>query len=111
DQDIAGQEVSILVKGQPDERLSRGQRVRDEQVERQCTNRRLQLDLAGVEPVLTWSAIEQHLQCPDKGTEHGKAKEIEALAFMGGVWEIGQHAEHGEDAERHVDVEHPTPAI
>ena len=49
-QDIAGEEIAVLVQRQPDEGLLGSQRVRDEQIKRQRTDRRLDLDLTGIEP-------------------------------------------------------------
>src|SRR5216683_387803 len=84
----------------------------DEQVEGDGGNRRLDPDLAGMEPVRQLAAIEQQLQRADADAEAGKAEKVEQLA-MGrpSVVDEDEDAERGDDPDRQVDVEHPAPAV
>ncbi len=64
------------------------------------------------EPVLEFAAVEQHLRRADRDAQHEKAEEIErAGAVDPRLGQKRRHAEEADDADRHVDVEHPAPVV
>ena len=69
-------------------------------------------DLAGVEPVQLFAAVECDLQAADADRECRESEPVEAqLAILSGLVHENQQAEHGEDPERQVDQEYPVPGI
>src|SRR5258705_4666536 len=84
-----------------------------EEVEAKHAEGGFELDLMRGEPVEPLATVEEQLQGPDAEAERREAKPIEPS----GQWPLGAPAEEQQDperaepAERHVDVEHPAPAV
>src|SRR4051812_34249255 len=83
-----------------------------EQVKPEPGNRRLDPDLARIEPVFQLAAVEHQLQRADPETENEKADEIERLTtHVPGISDEYQDAERAQQANRQVDIKSPAPAV
>jgi hypothetical protein len=86
--------------------------MREEIIETDRRDDELGDDLVGFQPAELLAAVERDLQRTDGDRERGKAEPVEAqLEILPGLVHEYQQAEHGEDAERQVDKEHPVPGI
>jgi hypothetical protein len=73
---------------------------------------RLDPDLAGAEPADLFAAIEQQLQRADADRERQEPEPVEAQMLVAlRLLHEQQHADHGADADRQIDQEHPVPGI
>ena len=86
--------------------------MREEIIEADAGDDELGDDLVGFQPAELLAAVERQLQRSDRDRERGEAEPVEAqgLVLFGLVHE-DHEAEHGEDAERQIDEEHPVPGI
>ena len=65
-----------------------------------------------LEPVVARPAVEHQLQCADAEAQCQKAEKVERLATVRPVVrDEEQDAERGNNADRHIDVKHPAPAV
>ena len=92
--------------------FERRQRMREEIIEADGRDDEFGDDLVGFQPAELLAAVERQLQRADRDRERGEAEPVEAqaLVLLGLVHE-DHEAEHGEDAERQIDEEHPVPGI
>ena len=94
------------------ERLLGGEHVHDEQIECEARHHRLDHDLARAEPVELLAAVQHHLERAGREPQHGEAVPGEPeLRPLRRLAHEQRDADHGEDAERQVDVEHPAPGV
>ena len=69
-------------------------------------------DLVGFQPAELLAAVERELQRADGDRKRGEAEPVEAqLEVLLRLVHEDDEAEHGEDAERQIDEEHPVPGI
>ena len=105
-------EVPVPEQRELDERLRRRQRVGEEIIEADACDDEFGDDLVGFQPAELLAAVERELQRADADCERGEAEPVEAqLRVLAGLVHEDDEAEHGEDAERQVDEEHPVPGI
>ena len=110
-QKISHREIRVLEQPEADEGLTRRQRVNEENVSGGDGYAGLDPDLRRAEPILELTAIEENLQRADRETEGAEAEEVEARAARLRLAHISDEANGRQDADRHVDVEHPAPAV
>ncbi len=86
--------------------------MREEEVEADRRDDCLDDDLGGIEPADLLAAIEHQLQRADADRERDEAEPVEAsFRVLGSLVHEDHEADHGEDADRQVDEEHPVPAV
>ena len=82
------------------------------QIKRRGHDDRLDDDLAGIEPILDFAAIEHELKRADGETQRAEAEPIQLLAGVAlGVRQKNHHAEQRNNADRQIDVEDIAPAV
>jgi hypothetical protein len=90
----------------------RQSRVCDEVCARHDEADHLDPGLGGGEPIILLAAIEQQLQRADRHAQGGEPEHVEALgARPRHRTDVPPHAVAGQQADGHVDEEHPSPAI
>ncbi len=84
----------------------------EEEIEADDREDRFGDDFAGAEPAQILAAVEHHLQRADAERQRQEAEPRERhVAADRALGHEGGEAEHGQDAERQVDEEHPAPRI
>ena len=69
-------------------------------------------DFIGFQPAKLFAAVERDLHRADADGERAESEPVEAQVAIGfGLVHEHHQAEHGEDAERQIDEEHPVPGI
>jgi len=110
---VADSEVPVGEQSGRQEGPRRQEELHQEDVERQAGDAGPQHDLARAEPVQRLPSVEHHhLERADRQAQRTEADPVE-LRRSGrrALAQEGQQADRCDDAERHVDVEHPAPAV
>ena len=84
----------------------------EEIIEADHRDDRLDPDFLGAEPADLLAAVEQQLQRADADREREEPEPVEAQMLVAlGLLHEQHHADHGDDADRQVDQEHPVPGV
>src|SRR6202048_4143476 len=106
---LSGTWVQVAVEKRA---LVGGYRVHGEKIEAEPRDRRLDPDLARMEPVLQLAPVEHQLQGADPQAQGQESDEIERLAMhVAGLADENENAQRAQHADRQVDVEDPAPAV
>ena len=111
-EDAAADEIPVLEHRKLDERFVGRERMREEIIKAGDRDDDLGDDFVGFQPAELLAAVERDLHRADADRERCESEPVEAqIAVSFGLVHEDHQAEHGEDAERQVDEEHPMPGI
>ncbi len=85
--------------------------MHQEEPKRPGADHPLDQDLEGAEPVELLAPIEQDLQSADRHAQRGKAEPVELGQILFGFGQEEPHPDKRQNADRHVDVKVPPPAV
>jgi hypothetical protein len=108
--DRGADEVAVESERARKERVLRRGGLNDEHIDADHRHDRFGPDLGGMEPVLGGAAIEHQLKRGGAERQGAKAQEVERPLPPAPVLRHEYiHAQEGDDAQRHIDVEDPAP--